>query len=164
MPTATCGYDLINYDQSAYDCGIPIEIGVLLSFSWGLEPFPEDCGMSSQLSYQLNLQGTDPANLIKTQADSSDTIPLANDVLSDDTYNIPGATIDFALHVIDADIDVLALIPTGGIITAKINGTTGTPFNVKKILFLDGQGVTSVFVSNPNTQPVKVRAIMAARD
>jgi hypothetical protein len=158
------GYDNINYDEEVYDCDDLADIDVLLSFAWGLEPFPEDCGMSSQLSYQMNLQGTDPENLIKTQADVSDTVPLANDVLSDDTYNIPGGAIDFALHVIDADIDVLALIPTGGIITAKINGTTGTPFNVKKLLFLDGQGVTSVFVSNPNTQSVKVRAVMAARD
>jgi hypothetical protein len=162
MPT--CGYDQIDYDESVYDCEDFVDINVLLSFAWGLEPLPEVDDMSSQISYELNFQGTDAQNLIRTQADVCDTVPLANDVLSDDNYNIPAGAIDFPLHVIDADIDVLAIIPTGGTVTVKINGTTGTPFNVKKLLFLDGEGVTSVFVSNPSLSPIKVRAVMGARD
>jgi len=162
MP-ASCGYDEINYDQSVYDCEDLVAVDALLSFAWGLEPLPEEDCMSSQISYEFNLQGTDADGLIKTQADVSDVIGLSMDVASDDTYKIPAGEIDFPLHVIDADIDVLAIIPKGGVITAKINGVTGTPFNVGKLLFLDGQGVTSVFVSNPGTSPVTVRAIMGAR-
>lgn len=157
-----CGYDVVNYDQSFYDCVNLADVDVLLSFAWGLEPLPEeDCPVST-LDYQLTLQATDPEGLIKTQADVSDNLNLGSDVLSDDTYTIPGGEIDFPLHVIGADIDVLALIPRGGNITAKINGLTGTPFNVKKLLFLDGEGVSAVYVSNPNVGAVTVRAIMAA--
>jgi hypothetical protein len=159
-----CGYDEINYDESLYDCEDFVAVESLLSFAWGLEPLPEDNAMASQISYELNLQGTDPDGLIKTQEDVSDNVPLATDVLSDDTYNIPAGTIDFPLHVIDADIDVLSIKPTGGTITVKINALTGTPFNVKKLLFLDGEGVSAVYVSNPGTGAVKVRAIMAARN
>jgi hypothetical protein len=164
VPTLVCGYDEINYDESFYDCEDLADVECVLSFAWGLTPLPEEDCMSSQVSYELNLQGTDPQSLIKTQADVSDTVPLANDVLSDDTYNIDSGAIDYPLHVIDADIDVLAIIPTGGNISVKINGITGTPFTIKKLMFLDGEGVSSVYVSNPNTQSVKVRAIMAARD
>ena len=163
MPTIVCGYDEINYDESVYDCELFADVDVLLSFAWGFEPCPEENNMSSALAYELTLQGTDPNNLIKTQADVTDNIPLSADILSDDTYSIPAGTIDFELHVIDSDIDVLAIIPTGGMVTVKINGLIGTPFNVGKLLFLDGQGVSSVYVSNPQTGPVRVRAIMGAR-
>lgn len=164
MPEESGGYDEINYDESVYDNEGLEDVEALLSFAWGLEPMPEDDCMSSQLAYQLNLQATDAEGLIKTQADVSDDIPLANDVASDDTYNVPAGEIDFPIHVIDDDIDVLALIPRGGTVTVKINSLTGTPFSVKKLLFLDGEGISTVYVSNPNTSAVKVRAVMAARD
>ncbi len=162
MPETVCGYDVINYDQAFYDCQDFADVDVLVSFAWGLEPLPEEDDMSSKLSYELTLQGTDPDGLIKTQSDVSDDLALSKDVLSDDTYSIPAGTIDFPLHVIGADIDVLALIPRGGVVTAKINGLTGTPFNIKKLMFLDGQGVTAVYISNPNQGTVTLRAIMAA--
>lgn len=164
MPEAVCGYDEINYDESFYDCEDLADVSALLSFAWGLEPMPEEDCMASQLKYELNLQATDTEGLIKTQVDVNDSVPLANDVLSDDTYNVPGGAIDFPIHVIDADIDVLALVPKGGTLTVKINALTGTPFNVKKLLFLDGEGVSAVYVSNPNASAVKLRAVMAARD
>ena len=163
-PAACEGYDQINYDEDVYDCEGATELNILLSFAWGLEPLPEeDCNMS-QVAYELNLQGTDVANLIKTQANVNDTVPLSNDVLSDDTYAIPAGTIDFPLHVIDTDIDILALIPSSGVVTVKINSLTGTPFNVKKLMFLDGQGISAVYVSNPGASEIRIRAIMAARD
>lgn len=162
MPEPVCGYDIINYDQSFYDCQSFADVDVLLSFAWGLEPLPEDDDMASKISYELTLQGTDPDGLIKTQADVSDDLALSADILSDDTYSIPAGAIDFPLHVINSDIDVLALVPRGGVVTAKINGITGTPFNIKKLMFLDGQGVSAVYISNPNQQVVTLRAIMAA--
>jgi len=163
-PAACEGYDQINYDEDVYDCEGATELNILLSFAWGLEPLPEENCDMAQVAYSLNLQGTDNANLITTQADVSDAVPLSNNVLSDDTYNIPAGAIDFPLHVIDTDIDVLAVIPSSGVITVKVNELTGTPFNVKKLLFVDGQGISAVYVSNPGSSAIRVRAIMAARD
>ncbi len=162
---STCGgYDNINYDESFYDCESFVEVASILSLSWGLEPLPEDDGMSSTMAYEFNLTGTDPDGLIKTQAEVSDDVPITGDVVSDDTYDIPAGAIDFPLHVIAADIDILAIIPKKGqVITVKVNSLLGTPFAVKKLLFLDGEGVTAVYVTNPGLSSTRVRAVMAAR-
>ena len=48
-------------------------------------------------------------------------------------------------------------------IAAKVNGLTGTPFNIKKLFFLDGQGVTQIYVSNPNAGIVSLRVILGSR-
>ena len=164
MPTLSCGYDQINYDESVYDgCNILAEIDVLLSFTWGLVPLPEENPMSSTLAYELNLQATDPQNNIKTQAVVTDCVPLSMDILSDDTYSLAAGVIDQPINFPNAGADVMALIPTNGMIAAKVNGLTGTPFNIKKLFFLDGQGVTQIYVSNPNAGIVSLRVILGSR-
>lgn len=138
-------------------------ISRFLSCSWGLKP-PEEFPMAAQLAYQFAAQATDVGNLIRTQVDVEQVIPLSANVISDTEYQIPAGAVAQPLNVpTTSPFDILIIIPSGGPIVLQKNANTNTPDNVNELYVLSGSGITAVFVSNPNAGPVNVRAIMAAR-
>jgi hypothetical protein len=137
--------------------------GVLIPFAWYPTPPPPENTDMAILAYELNLQATNESNRIATQADVSDRFPLTSDIIADDTYALAAGTIDQPINVPASGFDTLVLIPKFGPVAAKINGTTGTPFTIRKAMFVDGQAMSSVFLSNPNQGVINVRAILAKR-
>jgi hypothetical protein len=120
--------------------------------------------MAAQLAYQFAAQATDVGNLIRTQVDVEQVIPLSANVISDTEYQIPAGAVAQPLNVpTTSPFDILIIIPSGGPIVLQKNANTNTPDNVNELYVLSGSGITAVFVSNPNAGPVNVRAIMAAR-
>jgi hypothetical protein len=120
--------------------------------------------MSAQLAYQFAAQATDVGNLIRTQVDVQEVIPLSANVISDTEYQIAPGTVAQSLNVPTANpFDILIIIPSGGPIVLQKNANTNTPDNVNELYVISGSGITAVFVSNPGSGPINVRAIMAAR-
>lgn len=154
-------YDLSPYDDSVYDAE-PVEVFALLSFSWNVEPLPEE-DVAAKLAYTLKVQGTDGADLVTTQAEVDADLLLDVDVAGDDTYKVPAGAVDMPLNVLDGNVDVVILIAKNELIV-KFQSTVGTPFPIraKGAVLLDVKDITAVYVSNPGQQS-NIRFIQGSR-
>jgi len=120
--------------------------------------------MSSQIDYQFSLQATTWDSVIRTQMDSKQCVPLSANVISDVDYQIDPGTIAQALPVPASPFGILVVGVWGGPISLQLGSNTATPIPVQNLFVLDAPAaLTAVFVSNPGTAPINVRAIMAQR-